>query len=123
MWSDAPRSVGSVRATNRTVVPIAVMVRIWLANSHSPVGADTPSPIHAIDTSRCVTWLCEHERTKRNHNGERQCTTSIKAKYSVFHFRCLLDMRKYDTIPSLKDNQTNCADRSDRFSETSKCSL
>jgi hypothetical protein len=57
MGSDAPRPVGTVGATNRTVVPITVMVRIWLAHSYGPVGADAPSPIHPIDTSRCVTWL------------------------------------------------------------------
>jgi hypothetical protein len=90
MGSNAPCPVGAMSATNRTVVPITVMVRIWLANSHSPVGADTPSPIDPIDTGGCVTWLGEHERAKRNHNDERQCTTSIEAKYSVFHFRCLL---------------------------------
>jgi hypothetical protein len=60
MGSNTSRSVGTVGATNRTVVPITVMARIWLANSHSPVGADAPSPIDPIDTSGCVTWLGEH---------------------------------------------------------------
>jgi hypothetical protein len=91
MGSNTACPVGAMSATDRTVVPITVMARIWLAHSHSPVGADAPSPIDPIDTSGCVAWLGEHERAKRNHNGERQCTTSIEAKYSVFHFRCLVD--------------------------------
>jgi hypothetical protein len=86
MGSDAPGSVGTVGATNRTVVPITVMVRIWLANSHSPIGADTSSPIHSIDASGCVAWLGEHERAERNHGGDHRCATSTEALCSVFHF-------------------------------------
>jgi hypothetical protein len=85
MGSDAPRPVGTVGATNRTVVP-TVMARIWLANSHSPVGADAPSTIDPIDTGGCVTRLCEHERAKSHHNGKHRCAISIEAQYSVFHF-------------------------------------
>src|SRR5689334_21874069 len=81
MGSDAPRSVGTMRATNRTVVPITVMARTWLANSRSPVGADTSSPIDSIDTGGCVTWLGEHERAKSHHEGNHRCATPIEAQY------------------------------------------
>lgn len=69
MGSDAPSPVGTVGATNRTVVLITVMARVWLAHSHSPVGADASSPIDPIDTGGCVTWLGEHKRAKRHHDG------------------------------------------------------
>ena len=52
MWSDAPRSVGPVGATNRTVmVPVTVVVRICLANSHSPIGADASRSVDSIGTN------------------------------------------------------------------------
>ena len=89
MWSDAPRSVGSVGTTNRTVVPITVMVRICLANSYSPIGADASRSIDAIDTGGCVARLGEHERAKCNHDGEHRCAVSGEAQHSVFHFGCL----------------------------------
>ena len=55
MWSDAPRSVGAVGATNRTVVvSVTVVVRICLANSHSAIGPDTSRSIDAINASGCV---------------------------------------------------------------------
>jgi hypothetical protein len=55
------------------------------------VRADAPSPIDPIDTSGCVAWLGEHERAKRNHDGEHRCATSTEALCSVFHFGYLLD--------------------------------
>jgi hypothetical protein len=88
MGSDAPRSVGTVRATNRTVVPITVMVRICLANSHSPIGADASGSVDSIDTGGCVARLGEHERAKCNHDGEHRCAVSGEAQRSVFHFGC-----------------------------------
>jgi len=72
MRSDAPRSVGAVGAANRTVVPITVTVRICLANSHSPIGADASGSIDAIDTSGCLARLGEHEDAKCNHDGEHR---------------------------------------------------
>ena len=89
MWSDAPRSVGPVGTTNRTVVPITVMVRICLANSHSPIGADASGSVDSIGTSGCVARLREHERSKCNHDGEHRCAVSGEAQRSVFHFGCL----------------------------------
>ena len=86
MGSDAPRSVGSVGTTNRTVVPITVMVRICLANSHSPIGADASGSVDSIGTSGCVARLGEHERAKCNHDGEHGCAILGKAQLSVFHF-------------------------------------
>jgi hypothetical protein len=53
------------------------------------VRADAPSPIDPIDTSGCVAWLGEHERAKRNHDGEHRCATSTEALCS--HFGYLLD--------------------------------
>jgi hypothetical protein len=85
MGSYAPCPVGTVGATNRTVVPITVMARIWLANSYSPVGADTSSPIDSIDTGGCVAWLGQHERAKSHHDGKHRCATRIEAQYSAFH--------------------------------------
>ena len=85
MWSDAPRSVGPVGATNRTVVPITVMVRICLANSHSPIGADASGSVDSIGTSGCVARLREHERSKCNHDGEHRCAISGEARHSIFH--------------------------------------
>ena len=72
MGSDAPRSVGSVGTTNRTVVPITVMVRICLANSYSPIGADASRSVDSIDTSGCVARLRKHERAKCNHDGDHR---------------------------------------------------
>jgi hypothetical protein len=93
MGSDSPRSVGAVGATDRTVVPIAVMVRVCLANSHSPIGADASGSIDAVGTSGCVARLGEHERSKCNHDGEHRCAISGKAQRSDFHFGYLLDYR------------------------------
>jgi hypothetical protein len=86
MWSDAPRSVGSVSTTNRTVVPITVMVRIGLANSHSPIGADASRSVDSIDTSGCVARLSEHERAKCNDDDEHRCAISGDAQHRFFHF-------------------------------------
>ena len=69
-----------------TVVPITVMVRIWFANSHSPIGSDASRPVNTVDTSGCVAWLREHEHTKRNHDGERRCAIFGEAQRSVFQF-------------------------------------
>ena len=88
MGSDAPRSVESVGATNRTVVPITVTVRICLANSHRSVRADASGSVHAIGTSGCAARLREHERSKCKHDGEHRCAISGEAQRSVFHF-CL----------------------------------
>jgi hypothetical protein len=55
MWSDAPRSVGSVGTTNRMVVPMTVMVRVSLVDSYSPIGADASGSIDALDTG--AAWL------------------------------------------------------------------
>jgi hypothetical protein len=93
MGSDAPRSVGTVRATNRTVVPITVTVRICLANSHSPMGANASGSVDSIGTSGCVARLREHERAKCNHNGEHRCAIFGEAQRSLFHFGYLLDYR------------------------------
>ena len=93
MGSGTSRSVGTVGATNRTVVAITVMMRIWLANSHSPIGSDAASPIDAIDTSGCVAWLGEHERAKCNRYGKHRNAISGEALCSVFHFGYLLDSR------------------------------
>jgi hypothetical protein len=90
MWSDAPRSVGSVGTTNRMVVPITVMVRICLVNSHSPIGTDASGSVDSIDTGGCVARLREHERAKCNHDGEHRCAILGKAQHSVFHFKYLL---------------------------------
>jgi hypothetical protein len=88
--SDAPRSVRSVGTTNRTVVvSITVVVRVWLANSHSPIGADASRSVDSIDTSGSVARLSEHERAKCNHDGEHRCVVSGEAQCSVFHFGCL----------------------------------
>jgi hypothetical protein len=84
--SDASRSVGSVGTTNRTVVPITVMMRICLVDSHSPIGADASGSIDAIDTGGCVARLSEHERAKCNHDGKHRCAILGKAQHSVFHF-------------------------------------
>ena len=90
MWSDAPRSVGPVGATNRTVVvPVTVVVRICLANSHSPIGADASGSVDSIGTSGSVARLREHERSKCNHDGEHRCAVSGEAERSVCHFGCL----------------------------------
>ena len=87
MWSDAPRSVGPVGATNRTVVvPVTVVVRIRLANSHSPIGADASGSVDSIGTSGSVARLGEHERAKCNHDGEHRCAISGDARLSVFLF-------------------------------------
>jgi hypothetical protein len=83
MGSDAPRPVGTVGAT---VVPITVMARIWLANSHSPIWSDAASPIDAIDTSGWVTWLGERERANCNHDGEHRDAISSEALCSVYDF-------------------------------------
>jgi hypothetical protein len=101
MGSDASRSVGTVGATNRTVVPITVMARIRLANSNSPIGSDAASPIDAIDTSGCVAWLGKHERAKCNHDGEHRDAISGEALCSVFHF-CPFWMR------GVRDYSTAC---------------
>ena len=93
MGSDAPRSVGPVGATNRTVVPITVMVRICLANSHSPIGADASGSVDSIGTSGCVARLGEHERAKSNHDSEDRHAISGEAQLSVFHFGYRLDYR------------------------------
>ena len=93
MGSDAPRSVGPVGATNRTVIPVTVMVRIWLANSHSPMGADASRSVDSIGTSGCAARLGEHERAKCNHDGEHRCAISGEAQRSVFHYGHLLDSR------------------------------
>jgi hypothetical protein len=85
MRSDAPGSVGAVGATNRTVVPITVTMRIWFANSHSPIGADASGSVDSIDTSGCVARLGEHEGAKCNHNGEHRCAISGEARHSIFH--------------------------------------
>ena len=90
MWSDAPRSVRSVGTTNRTVmVPITVVVRICLANSHGPIGADASGSVDSIGTSGCVARLREHKRSKCNHDGEHGCAVSGEAQRGVFHFGCL----------------------------------
>ena len=90
MGSDAPRSVGSVGTTNRTVVvSVTVVVRICLANSHSPIGADASGSVNSIDTSGCVARLSEHEGAKCNHDGEHRCAISGEAQLRVFHFGCL----------------------------------
>jgi hypothetical protein len=93
MGSDAPRSVGAVGATNRTVVPITITVRICLANSHRSIRADASGSVHAIGTSGCAARLREHERSKCNHDGEHRCAISGKAQRRVFHFGYLLDDR------------------------------
>ena len=85
MGSGAPRSVGSVGTTNRTVVPITVMVRICLANSHSPIGADASGSVDAIGTSGCMARLRKHERSKCNYDGEHHCAISSEAQRGVFH--------------------------------------
>jgi hypothetical protein len=87
MRSDAPRSVRSVGTTNRTVVvPVAVVVRICLATSHSPIGTYASGSVDSIGTSGCVARLSEHERGQRNHDGEHGCAILGKAQLSVFHF-------------------------------------
>jgi hypothetical protein len=93
MGSDAPRSVGPVGAIDRTVVSITVMMRIWLANSHSPIGSDTPRSIDSIGTSGGVTGLGEYERAQCNHDSERRCAISGEAQRSVFHFGYRLGSR------------------------------
>ena len=90
MWSDAPGSVGSVGTTNRMVVPITVMVRICLVNSHSPIGTDASGSVDSIGTSGCVARLSEHERGQRNHDGEHRCAISGDAQHRSFHFGYLL---------------------------------
>ena len=85
MGSDTSRSVGTVGATNRTMVPITVTVRVWFANPHSPIGADASRSVDSIDTSGCVTRLGEHERAKCNHDSEHRCAISGEAQRSVFH--------------------------------------
>ena len=87
MGSGTSRSVGTVGATNRTVVAITIMMRIWLANSHSPIGSDAASPIDAIDTSGCVAWLGKHERAKSHHNGEHRNAISGETVCIIFHLR------------------------------------
>jgi len=105
MRSDAPRSVGAVGAANRTVVPITVTVRICLANSHSPIGADASGSIDAIDTSGCLARLGEHEGAKCNHDGEHRRAVSGEPQRSVFHFRYLLESEYEMIIPLLADKQ------------------
>jgi hypothetical protein len=51
MGSDASRSVGPMSASNRTVVSITVTVRIWLAHSHSPIGANASRSVDSIGTN------------------------------------------------------------------------
>jgi hypothetical protein len=104
MGSNAPCPVGAMSATNRTVVPITVMVRVWLANSHSPVGTDASSPIDSIDTGGCMTWLGEHERAKSHHDGKHRCATSIEGQYSAFHF-IPFGCEECDIIPNRAKNQ------------------
>ena len=104
MGSDAPRSVRSVGATNRTVIPITVMVRICLVDSYSPIGADASGSIDAIDTGGCVARLSEHERAKCNHDGEHRCAIFGDAQHSVFHFGYLL-VTGVRMISSLLDNE------------------
>ena len=124
MGSDAPGSVGTVGATNRTLVPITVMARIRLANSHSPVGADASSPIDPIDTGGSVTWLGEHERAKGHHGGNQRRVTSIEAQYSAFQFTGAFWMcRSPILFHRLRDNQMNFLYRPYWISETSKSSL
>ena len=97
MRSDAPRSVRSVGTTNRTVVvSITVVVRVWLANSHSPIGADASRSVDSIDTSGSAARLREHERAKCNYNGEHRCAISGEARLSVFQFGCLRITRAGD---------------------------
>jgi hypothetical protein len=91
MGSDASCSVGPVGATNRTVVPITVMVRICLANSHSPIGADASGSVDSIGTSGCMARLGEHKRAKSNRDSEDRYAISGEAQRSVFHFGYLLD--------------------------------
>ena len=93
MGSDTSRSVGTVGATNRTVVPITVMARIWLANSQSPVGSDAASPIDAIDTSGCVAWLGKHERAKCSHDASTGMRYLAKPCVVYTISRYLLDSR------------------------------
>jgi hypothetical protein len=104
MWSDAPRSVGSVGTTNRMVVPMTVMVRICLVNSHSPIGADASGSVDSIDTGGCVARLGEHECAKCNHDGEHRCAILGKAQLSVFHFG-YLPIRGVRIVSSLRCNE------------------
>jgi hypothetical protein len=90
MRSDAPRSVGAVGAGNRTVVTITVMVRVWLVDSHSPIGADASRSVNSIGTNRCVARLSEHEHGKCDHDGEHRRAISGDAQHRSFHFGYLL---------------------------------
>ena len=96
-------SVGTVGATNRTVVPMTVTVRIWLAHSHSPIRADASRSVDSIGTSGGVAWLREHERAKRNRDRERRCAKSGQALCSVFHFGLPFGFDECEIIPSLAD--------------------
>ena len=93
MGSDAAGSVGSVGTTNRMVVPITVMVRVCLVNSHSPIGTDASGSVDSICTSGCMARLGEHERAKSNHDSEDRYAISGEAQRSVFHYGHLLDSR------------------------------
>jgi hypothetical protein len=86
MGSDTPRSVRTAGATHRAVVPMTVMVRIWLANSHSPVRSHASRSVDAINTSGCMAWLGEHERAKCSHDGEHRYATSSEALCKKCHF-------------------------------------
>jgi hypothetical protein len=106
MGSDAPRSVGPVGATNRTVVPITMMVRICLVNSHTPIGADASRSVDSICTSGCMARLGEHERAKSNHDSEDRYAISGEAQRSVFHYEHLLDSRSatlFHRLPTSKE--------------------
>jgi hypothetical protein len=69
------------------------------------MGADASSPIDPIDTGRCVTWLGEHERAKRHHDGKHRCAVSGKDLRIVSQFGYLLDFEECETIPPLAGNQ------------------
>jgi hypothetical protein len=109
MGSDAPRSVRPMGATNRTVVPITVMVRIRLANAHSTIGADASGSIDSIGTSGGVARLGEHERAECNHDREDRCAISGEAQRSVFHFGVPFGFEENKFIPSLVDKQIDRA--------------
>ena len=94
MGSDAPRSVGAMGATSRTVITVTVTVRICLANSHSPIGADASRSVDSIGTSGCVARLGKHERAKGSHDGEERNAICGEPLCSIFHFRSLFDSRR-----------------------------
>lgn len=93
MGPDAARSVRPVGATNRTMVPISVMMRIWLANTYGAMGSDASRPVNPIDTSRCAARLAERECAKCNHDGEHWCTIFGEALCRVTQFSALLILR------------------------------